>query len=82
MSYCYRCGEDHDPPAETAVRSPTDISPQPPSEEPKFLGDGVYATFDGYQIWLAVNDHRNQVVAIEPKVYIALKNYAKLIWGE
>lgn len=22
--------------------------------EDKYLGDGVYASFDGYQIWLAV----------------------------
>ena len=33
-----------------------------------YLGDGVYASFDGYQIWLAVNDHNNKVIALEPQV--------------
>jgi acyl-CoA thioesterase FadM len=41
-----------------------------------YLGDGVYASFDGYQIWLAVNDHRNRVVALEPSVMAALATYA------
>ena len=40
-----------------------------------YLGDGVYASFDGYNIWLAVNDHHNQVVALEPAVMSALINY-------
>ena len=41
----------------------------------KYLGDGVYASFDGYQIWLAVNDHTNKVVALDPNVSDALVNY-------
>lgn len=40
-----------------------------------YLGDGVYASFDGYQIWLAVNHHRNQVVALDPEVMKALIGY-------
>jgi len=44
----------------------------------RYLGDGVYASFDGYQIWLAVNDHRNTpVVALEPLVMEALIQYYK-----
>jgi hypothetical protein len=43
----------------------------------KYLGDGVYASFDGYQIWLAVSDHTNKVIALEPEVLNALVNYAK-----
>ena len=43
--------------------------------EEEYLGDGVYASFDGYQIWLAVNHHSNQVVALEPDVMKALINY-------
>ena len=46
-----------------------------------YLGDGVYASFDGYQIWLAVNHHENQVVALEPQVLNALVEYAKRIFG-
>ena len=42
----------------------------------KYLGDGVYARFDGYQVWLAVNDHTNDVVAIDPYVMEALIRYA------
>ena len=25
--------------------------------EDRYLGDGVYASFDGYQVWLAANHH-------------------------
>ena len=41
----------------------------------EYLGDGVYASFDGYQIWLSVNDHRNKVVALEGSVMLALIDY-------
>ena len=34
-----------------------------------YLGDGVYASFDGYQIWLAASDHYNKVIALEPPVF-------------
>jgi hypothetical protein len=41
-----------------------------------YLGDGVYAVFDGYQIWL---DTRAQYpvnkIALEPYVYQALKKF-------
>ncbi len=43
------------------------------------LGDGVYASHDGYQIWLAANHHENKVVALEPVVLAALIAYAKRI---
>ncbi len=46
-------------------------------ENERYLGDGVYASFDGYKIWLAVNDHRNKVVALEPQVLRALEEYAE-----
>lgn len=45
-----------------------------------YLGDGVYASFDGFQIWLAVNHHENKVVAIEPKVMENLVRYASGMW--
>lgn len=48
--------------------------------EPRYIGDGVYASFDGYHIWLAVNDHRNRVVALEPQVMEALKQFEKDIY--
>lgn len=40
-----------------------------------YLGDGVYVSFDGYQVWVAVNDHRNKVVAFEPEVAARLVDY-------
>lgn len=41
----------------------------------EYIGDGVYLSFDGYQVWIAVNDHRNKVVAIEPMVAPLLISY-------
>lgn len=40
-----------------------------------YLGDGVYASHDGYQVWLAVNHHENKVVAMEPAVLVRLLEY-------
>lgn len=45
----------------------------------EYLGDGVYASFDGYQIWLSVNHHENKVLALEPQVFENLVNYKKRI---
>ena len=47
--------------------------------EPRHLGDGVYISFDGYQLWLAANHHENRVIAIEPSVLVGLLEYAKEI---
>lgn len=44
-----------------------------------YLGDGVYATNDGYQVWLAVNDPSNNVIALDEDVLKRLINYAKSI---
>ncbi len=42
----------------------------------RHLGDGVYASFDGYQVWLHVNSHEAPpVVALEPGVLIQLTAY-------
>ena len=43
----------------------------------EYLGDGVYASFDGYQIWLATNHHENRVIAVEPEVLLRLIEYAQ-----
>lgn len=47
-----------------------------------YLGDGLYASFDGYQIWLAANHPDNKTVAIEWQVFVQLMRYAKHVWGE
>jgi hypothetical protein len=54
------------------------FNPPPRPVYPKaYLGDGVYATFDGYHLWLAVNEENNNVVALEPQVLEALNDYVK-----
>jgi len=58
-----------------------DVQPKPAAPKPTYLGDGVYASFDGYQIWLAVNHHSHKVVALEPDVMSSLLDYARSIWG-
>lgn len=42
-----------------------------------YLGDGVYASYDGFQIWLAVNEPENHVVALEPMTFGALVRYVE-----
>ena len=40
------------------------------------LGDGVFATFDGYGIELRVNNHRSEPVAyLEPRVVTELVRF-------
>jgi hypothetical protein len=46
-----------------------------------YLGDSVYASFDGYRIWLRTGDSGNQRIALEPAVYHALRDYGAKIWG-
>ena len=46
-----------------------------------YLGDAVYASFDGYQVWLAANHHENKVVALEPQVLLGVVRYAEHLWG-
>ena len=52
--------------------------PYPP--KPEYLGDGVYVSFDGYQLWLAANHHANKVIALEPEVFSALLAYARKVY--
>ena len=45
----------------------------------EYLGDGVYAEFDGYQIWLYTHDgiSRLSEIALEPGVFARLLAYAE-----
>lgn len=51
-----------------------------------YLGDGLYAAFDGYQIKLAANDKAGGfstgVVALEPNVVAAFERYVKRLRDE
>lgn len=45
----------------------------------EYLGDGVYAIFDGYGIWLHANDHKNPTdkIYLEPEVIEHLIRFDK-----
>lgn len=45
----------------------------------EYLGDGVYAIFDGFGIWLHANSHDEPTdkVYIEPSVFRALVDFEK-----
>lgn len=42
------------------------------STKKEYIGDGVYLSDDGYQLWLAVNSPSNEVVALDPTVFLSL----------
>ena len=45
-------------------------------ENEEYLGDGLYASFDGFQFWLrAPRDGGDHEVALEPQVYRAFIGY-------
>lgn len=47
-------------------------------ESETYLGDGLYASFDGYQIVLrAPREEGDHWVALEPAVWQSLLNYVK-----
>ena len=50
-------------------------------ENPKYLGDGVYASFDGYHVWLETSDGLSitNKIALEPSVIEWLNEYVKAI---
>lgn len=46
-----------------------------------YLHDGLYASFDGYQIWLrAERDYQQHRVAIDPVTFGALLDFAAEVW--
>ena len=45
-----------------------------------YLGDGVYAIFDGYNVWLrAPREGGDHCVALEPEVLDALLRFVKAL---
>jgi hypothetical protein len=50
--------------------------------EPRYLGDGVHATFDGYYIWLKTERDDSgasvtHAIALDPSVFEALLEYKR-----
>ena len=53
------------------------------SEKDIYLGDGLYAIFDGYQIWLMTErGGKIHEVALEFSVFLALLDFAKSLGWE
>lgn len=47
-----------------------------------YLGDGCYASFDGYSIWLrAPREGGDHLVALEPHTYGELVAFARDVWA-
>lgn len=56
----------------------TEAQLPPPFETPPlYLGDGVYASTDGWHIQIAVGIHTNHVVSLDRSVLASLFAYAK-----
>lgn len=54
----------------------SDVGPMPAVSQ-VYLGDAVYASFDGWMIELKTGDGRAQTIYLEPSVMQALAAYAK-----
>ncbi len=55
-------------------------SPERP--ERTYLGDGAYASFDGYQVWIETDNgiEITNRVALEKETFEALLQFVGLIW--
>lgn len=48
--------------------------------DPVYLGDAVYASHDGHQIWLHLGSHKNPpLIALDERTFEALVNYKTAI---
>ena len=45
-----------------------------------YIGDGVYASFDGYQIKLSVKRDHEERIYLEPEVFLSLLEFARKYW--
>jgi hypothetical protein len=54
-----------------------------PSQHPCYLGDGVYASFDGYQIWLRTESETGtNDIALDGPTFKALLAYQQRLQDE
>lgn len=60
------------------MAEPEEVVPQPPSIG-EYLSDGVYVSFDGFQLWLHVSNgiEVTSRVALDRMTYSLLKSYAE-----
>lgn len=47
-----------------------------------YLGDGVYLSNDGFQLWLTVGDHALDIIALEPEVFERLITEGKKMFED
>jgi hypothetical protein len=53
------------------------------TQQEEYLGDGLYASSDGYQVWLrAPRNDGDHLVALEPPVLDALNRYVARLRAE
>jgi len=50
--------------------------------QPEYLGDGVYASFDGYSYTIWLKTQEGNEIALEPQVFEALMRYADRLAAE
>ena len=90
MDMTWRHGEKNenkpegDPPEKPPAPAPLPVYLEAPFPAPSstYLGDGVYAEFDGYHIMLDLRGQDSTTkIALEPSVMNALHQYAKRCWG-
>jgi hypothetical protein len=50
-------------------------------DEEVYLGDGVYAHFDGQSLWLRASreDGGDELIALDPVVFEALREFARKV---
>jgi len=48
----------------------------------RYLGDGVYAEYDGWGIWVRANSPNTDNIYLEPAVIAALKEFWRQIVAE
>lgn len=60
-----------------------EVTPPQTQPDPVYLGDAVYASFDGTYIWLHLNSHDSEpLIALEASVCDNLVAYCDKVFGE
>ena len=54
------------------------------TEDRQYIGDGVYAWFDGYQVWIYTSNgvEESKPIALDPLTMNSLINYANKHYGK
>ena len=78
QDWCDRCGERVDPEHSCQADGASLMTVAWTD-----LGDGVYAAFDGFQIWLMTQPADGwQLIALQPSSIAAIVAYADKVWAQ